>query len=1410
MRPRLTALRVARATALLVLALVVFGNSYGHFHTDIKPEVYVAPGRMLVQYLSSWSPTPYLGSANFNVGLVPVLVVTAALRATGLDPEMTFKVFHLVLWVVGASGAGRLLRELVPRVSPWAVLATGVAFLANPYTVTGGSTLAIALPMCLLPWLLVALLRALRTPSSWVWPAVTGMLLFAMSGMNVAVVPIYQLLMAVPLVLVVRRAWGVTWSAVLKVVGKCAVFAIGVSLYWVVPAIAAQRTGTQVVKGSETLEGIAKVSSFVEVLRGLGMWTLYGRSDTGAWLPQYAVYITGTVVVLVTALWPALSLLALRWAPPVLARFAALSAALAAVVMVGLFPRPDAVASPAGWLMGVVFEHVPGTVAFRTSNKIGAVLTLSFALLLGYGAHRLARRMRHLPGAPPLAAGSAFVLVLLWAIPAFAGALYTSEFDVPEYWEEAAGAVNDGSATGRVLLLPGQARSHYRWSQERPDDVSNSLFERDAVIPETTWSTSAGGGNFLGALDDTLQTEAPYGNAVSTYARYLGADQILLRHDVVWEELGGARPGTTARVLANDPGLFGERNFGKAGENVLPPTIPPESYEEALLSPVQLYAVKDAEPTVRVKPMHGSMIIAGDAWSIPPLAREGLLQRTPVLRYAGDLEEGDLEASLGRSNRLVLSDTNRRRAAVTNRLTAGNGPLLAADEEPELTRALGGPDDQTVLVRSGIRASGTEEGAAFFSMPNAVAEHAVDGEPRTSWIFGDFRRAPGMRLDLELPAARELGKVTLSQPALGPVTIDEVEVKAGDQVVTGRFGGERTTTVDLGGTRTDEVTVTVKSLHGQGFNLVGLSEVDLGIPDRAERVARLPLTLDTEYGQLDGRQRADFARTPLDVYLTRQLGTPSLLDDTEIDLRRDFTLPDDRTMRPTARLRMLGDWEPEYDRLEGHGDEVTFRSSGVFFNNPQVRASRAADDEAQSAWVPDSNMEGAWWEVRGPRPRTVETVTITQGDAFGTDRDGTRFAKRVSISVDGRKVGEGQVGPGRSVVTLDRPTRGRTVRITVEETTGKKDETGNARFLTIDAGMRLPEASGGSERACRTVATLDGRPLAMRPAGDGGVALADSEGALWEACEDLRLTWGEHQLRPVDDIRLDAVTFRDVQGLKDVKPAPAPTSQVEPGFGGGVTVRTGAAKSPYAIVLGQGFDPRWQASMDGESLGPPQQLDGYSVGWVIEDPAEPHEIVISFGPQQSATIAALASASVLLVAGYLVGNQVVQRRRTDDSEEEPAAGIVGERVGTDPPGSPVETDERDPDEEPGPLWPALRERLGDPRVVGLGVVAAATFAAGLTGLVASVLALLLVRSGRAAPARLIDLGAGLVVLAALVYVVGPGRTGGTVSANAIAESLWPHRLAGAGLVLAVIGALWHTRPADPHDPPEETHEPAAD
>ncbi|MBA4083781.1 MAG: hypothetical protein C0493_02350 [Kytococcus sp.] len=1404
---RAGSVRLVSALLLLLLAVVVFGNSWGVFQTDIKPEVYLAPQEMLPRYLSAWTSSPYLGSPNFNVGLVPVLVVTAALRAVGLDPEMAFKVYHLLLWALAAWGTNRLLRTLVPGAGAWAGLLAGVAYIANPYAVAAGGTLAIALPMALLPWLLIAMTKALREPTSWAWPAAVGLVFFCMSGMNVGVVPVYQLLLVIPLVLHVRSEQGLTWAEVLTALAKSALFVVLVSAYWLVPGAAASDTGSQIVQGSESLDGIARVSSFVEVLRGLGLWSYYGSSDAGPWIPQYAMYLTSAVIVLLTMLWPAAALASLRVVPARLARFSALGTAIVAVIMVGLYPGGNG-SSAFSIVLRWLFEHLTPLVAFRTTNKVGAGLALVFALVIGLGLVRLLPRVLRRNGGVPLVATLATGVVVALVAPAVTGNLYVSPLDVPDYWKRAAAAADEGDANGRVLLLPGQTRSSYRWSLERPDDLPNSLMQRDAVIPETIPNTSATGGNFLAALDATLQQGTAGSHEVSPFARYLGADRVLLRHDVNWEDTGGARPGETARALGGDPGLRGLANFGAPGQNMFTYAVPPVSQDEAVLSPLQLYGVRGHRGVVRATPTPGTVVVAGDAWAIPPLAEQGLLDDTPALRYAHDVTDEQLREVLRDGGRMVLTDTNQRRAAITNRLTANQGAVLAADETPALTRALGDAQDQSTLVRDGVRATATSSGGAFFDLPHGVAEHAIDGDRRTSWLFGDFQRAKGESITLRLPRERQLGRVRIDTTALGGVEIDSLRVDAGESTRTAKVEEDGTAEVQLGGITTDRVRITVAGLRGEGFSLVGLSEIDLGAEGLvAERTVRTPDTLSRLYSGLDARERSEFGQTPLDVSFTRVVNTDAPTDDSEQGLRRDFTLPDDREVRMEARVRATGDLEHLADELSGAADTYRMRSNRTYFDALDVRASKAADDDPRTAWVPGGDLADAWWEVTGPQ-RDLDRVAITQ--APGPDDEGdTMWATRARVLVDGEEVADARIGRGSTTtITLPPRTSGRTLRVAVDEV---DDSDGNRppRFTSIDTGVELEQ--GEQSRPCIPVATIDGDPVRMRPSDPEAIAGRDGPATTWQGCAAQSITWGEHRLRPVDDIQLDGLTLRDRQGTKPTETVPPPVVEVDrTTLSASMTVSVGAARTPYFLTIGEGHDPRWRATLeDGTDLGPPVVVDGYAAGWYVDDLAA-HEVSIGYGPQRRADVALLVSGLSLLVALVLLLTPLVRRRvaavRTERETEWPEEPLVDPAAAeTAAPAEQAAVPEPVVARDPLPfvgLGRVLADRSGRSRVlVEVGIVLGAFVLTGIGGSLGALAAMLLVRRQGPRPGRLIAAGAALVVLSAAAYLVQAGLVEGTlgsVDADTIKASLVPHHLAGAGVVLAVLGTFM--RP----DPPKES------
>ncbi|MFL6127598.1 MAG: alpha-(1-_3)-arabinofuranosyltransferase family protein, partial [Mycobacteriales bacterium] len=374
----------ARAVALglwTVLAAVVLLNSLGSFVVDTKPELYFAPWRSAAAYLSAWQADPQLGFPSFNVGMAPVAVAVGLVQAVGVPAALSVRVLRLLLLVAGSWGAARLYRAVRPDDrSPVGPLVAGTVFVANPYLVVAGATQPILLPWALLPWQLLCLVHALRSAGergwrAWRWPAGFALAFAAMSGTNAGVVPLLQLL-AVPVVVLVMR---VPWRAALAAVARCAALVAAVSAYWVLPSLLAVGAGGTVVENSEPPAAVAGPSSAAEVLRGLGLWTLYGSGGRGQWLPGFAAYLDSPVVLVASFALPVLAALALLVTRGTARRLGLGLVLLAVPVMVGLFPpgRP----APFGRLLGRVFDAVPFAGAFRTTNKVGSLLVLGTALL---------------------------------------------------------------------------------------------------------------------------------------------------------------------------------------------------------------------------------------------------------------------------------------------------------------------------------------------------------------------------------------------------------------------------------------------------------------------------------------------------------------------------------------------------------------------------------------------------------------------------------------------------------------------------------------------------------------------------------------------------------------------------------------------------------------------------------------------------------------------------------------------------------------------------------------------------------------------------------------------------------------------------------------------------------------------
>ena len=1242
-------MRVVWAGLGLLVVAVVFLNRWGEFTPDTVHDLYQAPGRRLLHDLFAWESSPSLGRPNIDVGLLPLDVLVWALRSVGLPAWVVVRLWRAVLLLVAGWGAVRLIDHVRGEgASNPSRVAAAAVYVANPFVVTGAASTPVLLPYALLPWLIVAFGRAVRERGGWGRPALFALFFFLMGGMHGGVVPLL-LLLALP----AYGAYAVLAERepvrrVLGAAGKCLLLAAAVSLYWIVPAVLGRAGGTAIARTTERPESVSVASSFAESLRLLGLWTVYGRPGGRLFQPNTAAYVTTPLVVMATFAVPLAAFVSLWWSR---ARARVLGIALVAIgipVMVGLFPVDSP--SPLGRLLDAAFDDVPGAIAFRTTNKVGPLVALGYAVLIALGVEVAARRA-WTPRTRALAAATAAGVVAVAVYPAWSGDLYPRGLRIPDYWHEAAADLDQGADDQRILMLPGEALANYRWGINAPDDVGPSLLSRPFAYRSTVQDGSVFASNFLAALDVTINAEALPAGALSAMARHLGASDILVRNDMAWEDTNGAPPSAIVRQVSDDPRLTLAGVFGEPGQHTVAPGRTATADADRGLPPLEWFRVGGAGGIVRAESLGRTVVVDGDNFAVPELADMGVLTGRAPFLLAGDLSPARLRRALDDGARLAVTDTNRRRRWASQLTGEGYSATLArgdaVEEEgdsPSLTLFPDRPATQSHAVLEGARSvAASQSGSIFGLTPGGRPALAFDGDETTSWIAGDFGSAEGQSITIGFDRPRRVTRLSL-RPLVGDgIAIEAARVRAGNQQVPVFFPPlEPEVDVRIPETEAASITVEITKLRGNGRDPVGFTEVVVPGVTVVERVA-MPSTLAELTTRLDERGRALMAAAPLDVVMTRQVGRPgSPLDDEEQALRRRFSLPDAREFVVSGTGRPgPGMAEGEVDRLAGLPPEIGATSSSRAFDAVGVRASLALDGDPVTAWVPATRRPNEFIEVTFP-PRAIDQVTIAQDVPAGAGAV-ARIAE-VEVSTDGGPpVVAGLPPEGPATVPLPAQTAGR-VRVTVRDVEGDGD---SVRLSELGIpGLELPERSPAAPlRGCITVATVDGVPVRGALSGSAADLVSGAPVAFGPcAGETLALDAGPHVVDPEPSWVVDRLRFRD-DPARAVAVQRAPSLDVISSSPTRTVVRTDGAGDPYVLVAGQSFHDRWRASMDGRDLGPPILVDGYSLGWRIDEPG-PHRFVIEYGSQRRVGLALLGSVVALVVVTLLVVRGRRQRSRS--------------------------------------------------------------------------------------------------------------------------------------------------------------------
>ncbi len=954
---------------------------------------------------------------------------------------------------------------------------------------------------------------------------------------------------------------------------------------------------------TESGEAISAVSSWSEVVRGLGLWPLYGTDGTTPWVEPHIALITVPLVILA-----GFALLATAWwatatADRMRLRLAIGLTAVAAVVMVGSHPWADPPPLGAGWQAAL--EQVPALGLLRTTNKAGAALVVGVALLSALAVATSAHPRRR--------ASFIAMVAVVAVVPSWTGGLFVSSADVPDYWEQAVRATDVGDS--RLWLLPGQTSASYVWSDRRPDDVVQGLYdEREAMVRTTVANSTPEGASFLAGLDRRLQEGNLPPRALAAVSRYLGVGSLVVRSDVDNASVGGADPAVVAGAVSGSEGLGVGPTFGAPSERT-------EGRPQ-----VSVFTVDDAVGQVTAMQLSALVTVVGDATSVPDLAQLGILDGSRPFMLAADADATDV-GLLERSSTIVLTDTNLRAEAIPNRLTEDRGPLLAADEVADRMAGLWAADDQSVRLPRGWRATASGQGSAFRPLPWSAAENAIDDDPRTAWFAGDFGTATGSRLTVHLGAALS-GEVEVRTASTGDAEITSLLLNAGgtESDLRRTSGGVFVGTLPDGST---EFSLRVAGVAPAGSPAnVGISEVIVGgRPSPVPDVLRTPRTLTELVESGSAEERARLTSRPLDVVLSRRLGTTGspVVEEPSLDRMVELPWDDSFTFRGLFRL---GTPMPEtaLDEMEGASGDIRATSSSQAFGLPTGRASMAMDGDEGTAWLPAEPAVGEEWRASFEDPVPASEISLLQPS-------GGRQLTEVVVRVNGTAI-RAPLEPGRTTIELPQGTTVSDVSVTVAG--ASEPATEPARLLEVQVGDRRIDRSP-QEPGCLTVAQVDGKPVQVRPTAPvtEGAFLASPCGA------PTSLDAGPHEWVSSAEFTSDLVVWSDdaLRGGTSDEPAVVDLAGDEPGPGSvpgpGWSATLPERSEDAVVVAGVGYDPGWRLSVDGGDAGPPLLMNGYAAAWVVSS-GEAAALSLSYGPQRAAVVGLAVSGAALLVAAGIL------------------------------------------------------------------------------------------------------------------------------------------------------------------------------
>ncbi|NMM35674.1 MAG: DUF3367 domain-containing protein [Phycicoccus sp.] len=582
----------------------------------------------------------------------------------------------------------------------------------------------------------------------------------------------------------------------------------------------------------------------------------------------------------------------------------------------------------------------------------------------------------------------------------------------------------------------------------------------------------------------------------------------------------------------------------------------------------------------------------------------------------------------------VLTDGQRNREVFFGRATHNTSEVLAIDDlgrQHRRSRDYVSDADAGVTTLSwagvvSVRASSSaSDASATLHLGTAYSPAAaVDGDPGTRWISGNFGEAAGEWLEVHFPQPINVRNIDL---ALSTQTFLGAPARS-VAVTTDR--GTFSSTVDGSGVTqevsapvgpTSRLRVTVTSLTPGRVN--GVSITELSIPG-VNPVASLKLPSSGSRDvdaivlreQLPGRSAClHVGDRPL---CNKSAARPS---EESTGLRRQFSLPAARTYMFSGEV-LPRDGEA-LEQLLANPNAISASASSRAVGAPEGRPDAAVDNDLSTGWVASELDPSPWLNLTWPQARRVDGIQL-QSDPYLAGSRPTR----ARVQFDSGEVIVAPVDAKSYVRFAPRSTR--SLRIGLESPKGViniDSATGLRGFLPVGVSevrvlgaddlrksVNLAQQTGVP---CGFGPTLvvDGRSIPTRVAGTladvmrrrplqwtacGPDSTVDATGATPAATGEVALGAGAHSVvagatGEFEPLRMSFTTSRPA--------SPTPTSPVTVSLlrtdPASMRLTIGERSEESVLTVAQNFNEGWVARDGHGALLVSIRLDGWKQGWVL-------------------------------------------------------------------------------------------------------------------------------------------------------------------------------------------------------------------